>query len=428
MDTLGAVDHPDQERALADTRRILFIDDEAHVLEGIKRLFRPMRAHWHADYETDPRRALARIESEPYDVIVSDMKMPGLSGVDVLRHAQKHAPNAVRIGLSGYAEAELALEAAAVAHQFFAKPCEIRDLLEAASQVTALAERLRGNEMLVRVTAGSSLPSLPDLYQEIMREASSPTGSLQRVGEIIQRDVAMSAKILSIVNSPFFGLSNQSTSPAQAAALIGFEGLRSIVLTAGVFEAYEDKIDVDVLSALMNRSIDASRIAGEVAALLGMGKQRIERCRLAAMLHDIGKLTLYANASHAARMVEAMVRSGVYDEPQAEQELFGCSHADVGAYLLSLWGFANEIVQAAAFHHDPSRAAPHSEPQPLTVVHIASALTACCGRGRSTPIDRGYLASFGISTEDRRWQQIMACAQPPGTESEDTPSAQTENH
>lgn len=411
MGAMRAFDAVETDRSSACAKRILFIDDEVHVLEGIKRLFRPMRQRWRAEYETDPHRALERIEAKPYDVIVSDMKMPGLSGVDVLRHAQQYAPNAVRIGLSGYAEAELALEAAAVAHQFFAKPCEIRELFEAVEQITSLGERLHGNEMLERITAGSSLPSLPDLYQEIMREASSPTGSLERVGEIIERDMAMTAKILSIVNSPFFGLANQSTSPAQAAALIGFDGLRSIVLAAGVFEAYESKIDVDVLAALMDRSIDVSRIAGEVATLLGMSRRDVERCKLAAMLHDIGKLVLYANVSSAVRMVDTMVRSGVYDEPRAERELFGCTHAEVGAYLLSLWGFANQIVQAAAFHHSPAQAGLHSEPTPLTVVHIASALS-CAGNATPGPpdIDRDYLTALGISTDDQRWQRIVACA------------------
>ena len=300
-----------------------------------------------------------------------------------------------------------------MAHQFFAKPCEIKVLFEAIEQIAAVSERLHGNSVLARITAGSCLPSPPDLYQRIMLETSSPTGSLARVGEIIETDVAMTAKVLNIVNSPFFGLANQSTSPSQAIALIGFEGLRSIVLAAGIFEAYANKVDVGDLQSLMNRSITVSRIAGEIGAILGMEKRKVDQCGLAGMLHEIGKLVLYSDnssASTTARMVSTMVRTGIYDEQQAEEELFGCSHADAGAYLLSLWGFPTPVVEAVAFHHRPALAGNHCCPNVLTAVHLASAFATAQG-DPAEHVDAGYLGRFGITVGDDHWTRLVACAQ-----------------
>jgi len=159
-------------------KQVLFVDDEARILEGLKRLLRPLRDRWEMHFEVDSRKALQRIESGHFDVVVSDMRMPSYTGVEVLRHAKTHCPDAVRIGLSGYADSQLALEAAQVTHQFLAKPCDAEKLVAAVDQVVRLQERL-GSEGLRSCIGGvTSLPSLPNLYLRITEAAAYLHGTV----------------------------------------------------------------------------------------------------------------------------------------------------------------------------------------------------------------------------------------------------------
>ena len=224
-------------------KQVLFVDDETKILDGLKRLLRPVRDRWEMHFESSSAKALERIENGHFDVVVSDMRMPTYTGVDVLRHTKEHCPDAVRIGLSGYADSQLALEAAQVTHQFLAKPCNAEKLVASVDSVVRLQERL-GDEKLRRSIGGlTNLPSLPSLYLRITEEAASPTGSLESVGEIIASDLAMTAKILQLVNSAYFGLRSDVSSPVQATRVLGLDAVRAIVVTVELFSSPGEDAD-----------------------------------------------------------------------------------------------------------------------------------------------------------------------------------------
>lgn len=388
--------------------KILFVDDEKQILQGIKRLLRPMRDQWTVEYEESSRAALQRLESENFDVVVTDMKMPEFNGVDVLKHALEHCPNAIRIGLSGYADAELALEAAGVVHQFFAKPCELKELTEAIQRIQAVQQRLNNDDLKRQITAINELPTLPDIYTQIMAEASSPQGSLEGVGKIIGDDLGMTAKLLSIVNSPFFGLRNQSTSPEHAASLVGFDGIRAIVLTLGVFRAYENAEDAAFLKDLMDHSVRVSGFCGQLARQFGMDRREVDQCVLAGMLHDLGRLIIHCDIPMAAKTIKTMVSTGLMNEIEAEMDLLGCNHMDIGAYILSLWGFTNTVVEAVAFYHQPDKACTREEVDALTVLHIANALDEAAHGNRPAAelVDTAYLTSLELQPGTDMWDEL----------------------
>jgi CheY-like chemotaxis protein len=163
-------------------------------------------------FATSGREALEILAGGVFDVIVTDMRMPGLDGCQLLNQARKLYPNTVRIILSGQSDKEELLKSIDPIHLYLSKPCDAEILKAALARTFAVRHLLKNDSLADVISKIQSLPSLPSLYLEIIDEIRSADGSLARVGEIISKDLGMSAKILQLVNSSFFGL--QHTYPA----------------------------------------------------------------------------------------------------------------------------------------------------------------------------------------------------------------------
>ena len=392
-------------------KQVLFVDDEPMVLQGLKRLLRPVRDRWEMHFESDSGTALERLEQQHFDVVVSDMRMPSYTGVDVLRHAKRHCPDAVRIGLSGYADSQLVLEAAQVTHQFLAKPCDSEKLVSAVDRVVRLQERLNSDDLRRNIGALSTLPSLPALYLRVTQEAAAPNGTLESVGEIIGQDLAMTAKILQLVNSAYFGLRTQVASARQAATILGLEAIRAMVLTVELFSSFDendDEVEVADVERLWAHSIATGGLAKQIAVLLKLEGRGADQALLAGMLHDVGKLIEISRIQRAYRLVKGLVEKGGFSDIEAEEQLLGCNHADIGAYLLTLWGFPSPVVEAVAYHHDPSSCITTAA-APLTAVHLANAVAAGGGDQSAvqTQLDGAYLARLGLPSDAAYWLSAL---------------------
>ncbi len=386
-------------------KQVLFVDDETKILDGLKRLLRPVRDRWEMHFESSSAKALERIENGHFDVVVSDMRMPTYTGVDVLRHTKEHCPDAVRIGLSGYADSQLALEAAQVTHQFLAKPCNAEKLVASVDSVVRLQERL-GDEKLRRSIGGlTNLPSLPSLYLRITEEAASPTGSLESVGEIIASDLAMTAKILQLVNSAYFGLRSDVSSPVQATRVLGLDAVRAIVVTVELFSSARSDCAVPDMQALWQHSIEAGGLAKQAARALGLDRKAADQALLAGMLHDVGKLVEISEIQEGYARVKTLMSEQGAGVVEAETQVLGCTHADIGAYLLTLWGFPSPVVEAVAYHHHP-RDSLDAEATPLTAVHLAEALSH--GTDHSgVVLDEAYLERVGACADEQHWRSEL---------------------
>ena len=184
--------------------KILFVDDESNILNGIKRSFRAMKNEWQMSFSTTGDEAIAILSEDTFDVIVSDIRMPGMDGVQLLKIVKDRFPRVVRLALSGYAETEMELECAKAAHQFLAKPADTETIKKAIDRSLALRILLKEEYLQSALGSIDALPSLPDLYNRILEEISSPEGSISGVATIIGQDLAMSTKVLQLVNSAFF--------------------------------------------------------------------------------------------------------------------------------------------------------------------------------------------------------------------------------
>ncbi|MFW5792403.1 MAG: HDOD domain-containing protein, partial [Desulfohalobiaceae bacterium] len=348
--------------------------DEPKLLQGLHRLLRGKRHEWDVDFVSSGREALECLARHPADVIVSDMRMPEMDGVELLTRVKDLYPNTIRIALSGYSEQEMTIRSVGPAHQFLAKPCDPDTLIGSITRATALRNLLESPSLTALVANIESLPSLPGLYHEVMAEIGSPDGSLKRVGEIISSDVGMSAKVLQLVNSAFFGLPQHVSSPAQAVNLLGFETIKALVLTIHVFTRYENKISSFFpLEKLMEHSLHTAGMATIICRDKELSKARTDNAYLAGLLHDAGKLIL---AVHLPGQYQEVMEASA-DSPLPlhvmEKQMLGASHAEVGAYLVGLWGLPDDIVEAIAYHHAPERCV-SSGFGPLDAVALANGL------------------------------------------------------
>jgi len=388
--------------------RVLFVDDEPNILQGLQRLLRPMRREWEMSFALGPREAMALFDQAPFDVVVSDMRMPEMTGTELLGRIRDINPAVARIVLSGHSQLESAVRSAGIAHQFLAKPCDAEALRETILRVLALRKLLHDPE-LTRLVAGiGSLPSLPASYAAINDELAGEDPSLQRVAEIISKDIAMSAKVLQLVNSAFFGLARRVETIEQAVTLLGTEIIRSLVLSNAAFSQFRPVSKTFSLERLWNHSIVTGSIAAAIARAEHADKTVVGEALQAGMLHDIGQLIL---ATHMAEPFDAALdAASARSVPlrETELEMLGSTHAQVGAYLLGLWGLPDTTVEAVAFHHAPASCS-LSKFAPLTAVHAANALFHSAVDGHDSlegQVDMEFLTAANCSARLADWQEV----------------------
>jgi HD-like signal output (HDOD) protein len=336
--------------------RVLFVDDEPLVLQGLQRMLRPLRAEWDMEFVESGPKALERVAQAPFDVVVSDMRMPGMNGAQLLNEVMKRHPSTIRLILSGHADQDLIMKCVGSTHQYLAKPCEPEALRATIANASSLGSSLRNETLRKLVSQMDRLPSIPSLYTQVLEKLQQPEVPLDEVGEVIAKDIGMTAKILKLVNSAFFGLRRQISNPAEAVTYLGMETIKALVLSINAFSQYEHvKLGNVSLESIWNHSLVVAAAARAVAHAQGTEAKLAEEAFVAGMLHDTGKLVLASNC--ASRYDEAVKLA--HDKQialgEAEQQVFGANHADVGGYLLGLWGLPVPVVEAIALHHRPDQ-------------------------------------------------------------------------
>ena len=396
-------------------KQLLFVDDESKLLDGLKRSLRPMRHEWNMTFVTSGAEALEALAQAPFDVIISDMRMPGMDGAQLLNKVQQRYPQVVRIVLSGQSDKELIYQSIAATHQYLDKPCE-SELLKATVMRACALRDLLGNDSLRRLVTGmQQIPSQPTLYAEIRREAESKTASIRTVGAIISKDMGMTAKILQLVNSAYFGLRGTVSTAEQAVNLLGLDTVQALVLTVQVFSQFAathgSGFNID---RLWEASTETGALARAIAKTEQAPALMIEQAYTAGLLHDVGSLVFVANVLEryvAALKTSHDTGSSVWD---VERQDFGASHADVGAYLLGLWGLGDPIVEAVAFHHRPSDCVGNTF-SPLTAVHVANVLQQELSQHATgdvpSQIDSTYLDRLHMTDRLPHWRDVAGAVQ-----------------
>ena len=395
-------------------KRILFVDDEPMILKLFEIMFERLRTEWEMDFANSGFTAVQLMAKAPYDVIVSDMRMPRMNGAELLTEVMRSYPKTARIILSGFADQEMIMKCVGVTHQYLSKPCGVEILRSTLARVCALDRWLADDKLRVILGQLETLPSPPALYSRIMEELQSPNASMQSIGEIVGQDFGLLPKLLQLVNSAFFGISQNVTSAIEAVQLLGVETVKSLALSIHVFSCFDKSRCPDIsIDSLWRHSVAVATSAKKIAELEQGDQQMVEAAFTSGLLHDVGKLLLATSLPSAFREAITLVKVRQIPFWEAEREIFGATHADVGAYLFGLWGLPIAIVESVAWHHCPAQSQPLTL-SPLTAVHAADALenerNGSVIGSVPTSVDLQYLAELGLNDRFSVWRRV--CFEP----------------
>jgi len=388
--------------------RILFVDDELPMIRVLKMGMRSMSAHWEMEFAGSGEEALALVNQKAFDVIVTDMRMPGMNGAQLLNHVLRLHPKTIRIILSGYSELSDAVSCVGLTHQFLEKPCSLDDLKNCLKRVTEVKTRVH-HEKLCELTASlKNLPSLPQLYLQIADALQSPNATAQRIAELASQDPALSAKLLQLSNSAFFGFSHKVFSVDEAVQVLGVGIIQSLALAVPLFSAFDRRKFPDFpIEQLWHHSVQTGMLARQIFNEQLADSHLAEQAFAAGVLHDVGKLILADGLPEEYARVFAESRATRTPLFEVERQHFQATHAEVGAYLLALWGLPIPLVEAVACHHQPHRCGV----QQLClagVVHIANALQhAQVSHPEivASPVNLDYLQQVNLTRQFESWRE-----------------------
>ncbi len=347
-------------------RNILFVDDDVNILQGLRRMLRPMRDKWDTHFAASGQEALEIMARVKIDAIVSDMRMPGMDGPELLHHVMREYPDAIRFALSGYSDQELINRSIAPTHQYITKPCDERLLIEALEQAIAARDLVPNKAILERIMRIEHLPVLPSIYSRITAELAKGDPSPKDIGNIVAQDVGLSANILKLINSAYFGLARHITTPQQAVITLGVNVINSLILSLHIFQSFPPKSGQSFsLKLLWEHCMRTATIARTLAQTESLPREQADHAYVAGLLHDVGKLLLDFQCPEDSARIYEEVRQNNRRVAEVEEEILHLTHAQVGGYLLGLWGLPGPVVHAVARHHSAG-----PEPEPLGVAQI----------------------------------------------------------
>jgi HD-like signal output (HDOD) protein len=390
-------------------KRLLIVDDDPDELARICDDLQRAEPEWQIDHAESGRQALQMMFRTSYDVIVSDFLMPKMEGAQLLKTVMKQSPQTIRILLSGSFDWHTTLRLLNIAHQYLSKPCDPIALREVIGRALFLRDLLANRHLQTVVAKMQSLPSIPGLYAELMKELQKDHAAAHQLGKIISQDPGMCTKMLQLVNSACFGLSQNISNPEEAVLYLGVETIKALVLSLQIFSLLDPtKTDHYYLQRLWQHCWGTANLAKRIGQAENLSAPETDHAFVAGLLHDVGKLVIVTGVPQSAREILQLHQHYQLAIREAEQTVLGCTHAEVGAYLLGLWGIPSPIVEAVALHHRPASCATRNF-SAVSAVHVANALEhelmAAPEISKESEIDVAYLAGLNLTGRLPFWRQ-----------------------
>jgi HD-like signal output (HDOD) protein len=392
-----------------EKKKVIFVDDEPNILDGLRRMLRSLRNEYDMHFVAGGNEALELMAQQRFDVIISDMRMPGMDGAQLLEIIQKKYPHTIRIMLTGQADQESIYRTIGVVHQFLAKPCDPDILKNILIQTGALQDMLFDGSLKDLISQLGKLPSLPSTYSRLQKAMAIPDVEISELAEIIAKDIAMTAKVLQLVNSSFFGMYTKVDSAARAVALLGLDTIKVLVLSLELFSKIKVPEQIIQIDQLWNHSLIVGQVAKAIAASQTDNKELISDTFLAGTLHDLGKLILLSSLPDQYQQVIDIAEEQKITLPEAEQSVFGATQSAVGSYLVGLWGFSNPIIEAIAFQNSIDKY-PVTTFTPALALHAANVLYYRNRPdeviGRPLDLNIPVLERLGLQDASVEWENI----------------------
>jgi HD-like signal output (HDOD) protein/ActR/RegA family two-component response regulator len=398
-------------------KNILFVDDDRDLLDGLRARLYKHRHDWNMKFVASGADALAAFEQQHVDLVVSDVRMPGMDGGQLLTTVKQRWPTTVRIIVSGYSDPVQAVRLTSLAHQYVAKPCDGLHLENIIERCFNLQDLL-AQEPLRRVVGSiGELPAMPKTYARLQAALSQSNVTAGEVGDIVNADAAIASKVLQITNSAFFRLRKPMVRIKDAVTYLGFATIRNLVLSAEIFSQWKNP--QNPLGVDPERLQNHAQLAAAACKSLAGGRVSPDDAWLAGLLHDIGYWVLVQECPEQLGKALELSRNQHLPLLECERLTTGATHAEIGAYLLGLWGLPYSIVEAVALHHAPTSITSHGYDLlgALAVSHAlldASGAHALVDSGNADPdVDAHYLTSLGAPFDwGEAQRRVQASASP----------------
>ncbi len=400
--------------AKSPKKRILFVDDERKLLDGLRRLLRSHRREWDMQFAEGGAQALEMLQEAPTDVVVSDMRMPGMSGADLLETVRQRYPATVRLILSGQCDKSSVLKAVCPAHQFLSKPCDAELLKNTICGVSSLRNKLKNDAIRSRVSSIVCLPCQPQVIADLRDACENGNTSIETLAEIASRDIGVTAKLVQLVSSSFFGSPQRVSGGAAVVKLLGTDVMRPLVLETEALQPLDASPRAVELLTLFNRVHEAIVVAAmKIGKAEGLSESRLRRLQLAGRLMNVGMLVLATqDIDFYLSLLEKAVRHNL-TLPEVEREVFQASRDEVGAYFLALWGVPRDVIDVAKHVLAPSKA-PADDPEIVeeaAILHVVGcvmdeSLSDLIGRPKEC--DRDFFEQQGWTERVAKWQDLCS--------------------
>ena len=397
-------------------KRILVADENPQDLAAARRALSTAGEVWDVEYSSGGEDALAIMARQPVDLILSDFRCPGAGGVSLLDVVGERFPEVLRVVYSSMISQDFILNCLKGTHLILSKPSDPATLTSTLRRALSLSGWIASDRIRAMVSKADALPSLPTLYFEVLRELRSKHASVQNVAEVVCKDLAITGKLLQVVNSAFYALPKKVTNPGEAVAILGMETVKSVVLCCQALSHIEIPRDSTFTQeSLWSHSMVVAGLAKKVAWAETEDSQLADEAFTAGLLHDAGRWVMIANLGEDyIRVTQEASDSG---EPLelCEERAFGVHHGHVGAYLLGLWGMPLPVLEAAALHHTPELGL-NTHFCSATAVHIADALarqTAPQEYPFLLPaLSTAHLRRLGLLDRVPLWRELLVTAPP----------------
>ena len=382
---------------------ILFVDDSDNILQGLKRSLRSVRREWTLKFAISGEDAIEILKNNHVDVIVSDMRMPGMNGSELLTHAQKIAPHTFRLVLSGQCEEEVIIQLLSVSHQYLAKPFEVDTIINTIREVTKAKGLVTDSALQGYIAGLSTLPSLPSLQENIQHEINKESPSHKTLQNLIHGDISLLTKLSQIINSSYFGANTHMRTIDYAWELLGLDKIRHLITDQHIIAPLDPFLGEDPFYEQFWRfSQKHGQFTRKIAAHENLSKKEQEIAFAMGFHSSIGLLILrefWRSTGQALAPRESMY----HDLAQTDQYL----HA--GYYLAQLWGQPSLMKNATLAqkeynpHHDQNFA------HPLIAMHhmgFAMAMADATSQDCDTFISDSYTA-HPLTDKFNEWKNLM---------------------
>ncbi len=362
---------------MSDPKSILLLTDESSACPGLADTLRLAAGGRAVRVVTKPAEALDLTARGDCEAILCYFHNGIFESVNFLGEVWKRQPNVARFLLADEeVDDESRLRCAFAGHHLLSLPLDPRSLAEALQACEAAQVLVPNERIKLLVSRIRAFPSEPAVYAEVVREVRSRNPDPARIAQIIGRDVGISAKLLQIVNSPFYGRVQPVSELTEVVLFLGFDLVESIVLSLEAISRF-DHVRHTYLTAesVWGHSQRVAELSRRICHQReeGHGERGLSpTAYLGGLLHDIGKLAFARNLEEDYREIIQIARCEKRPLYEIELEAWGVTHADAGAYLLGLWGLPFPMLEAVARHH----AAPDSFNafSPALAVHLAENL------------------------------------------------------